>query len=55
VEGTRLLCELKVLFCGVACPAPMVLSDIWSQAFELITEIQSAVSCVRTLLILAGN
>jgi hypothetical protein len=49
VEGRRLLCELKELFDGLNCSG-LDISDLWSQAFELITEIQSAVSCVSTIL-----
>jgi len=51
VEGKRLLGELKELFNGISCSGQTDTSGIWSQAFELTTEIQSAVSCVSTMLV----
>lgn len=51
VEGKRLLCELKVLFVGSTHADLEGLSVAGSQVFELTTEIQSAISCVYTMLI----
>jgi hypothetical protein len=51
VEGKRLLCELKAIFVGSTHADSAGLSIIGSQVFELTTEIQSAISCVYTMLI----